>query len=223
MEAETMNDTITTPVRLEVLGIGMGRTGTASLKVALEQLGYGPCHHMLELFSRPGDAVRWQARARGEAVSWDELLGGFRSTVDWPSAYFWRDLVRDFPAAKVILTVREPEAWYDSISNTIFKALDQPLPQQDDAARGQRVMAKDIIVERDFSDRPHDKAHVLARYAAHNAEVQRTVPAERLLTYDVGEGWGPLCRFLGQAVPDAPFPTANRRDDFHHGPGRQRD
>ena len=84
-----------------MLGIGLGRTGTASLKLALEQLGFGPCHHMLELFQRPGDAALWQARARGEAVGWDALLGGFRSTVDWPSVHFWRELVRDFPDAKV--------------------------------------------------------------------------------------------------------------------------
>lgn len=209
--------------QLAVLGIGLGRTGTASLKIALEQLGFGPCHHMLELFSRPGDAERWQARARGEPVGWDQLLGGFRSTVDWPSVWFWRELVRDFPDAKIILTVRDPERWYDSISNTIFKALEQPLPENDLAARGQRIMAKDIIVERHFDNRPHDKAHVLARYAEHNAEVQRSVPAARLLTYDVAEGWAPLCAFLGVPVPDAPFPTVNRRDDFQHGPGRQRD
>lgn len=208
---------------LDVIGVGLGRTGTASLKLALEQLGFGPCHHMLELFQRPGDAVLWQARARGEAVGWDELLGGFRSSVDWPSVHFWRELVHDFPSAKVILTVREPESWYDSISNTIFKALEQPLPQQDDAARGQRVMAKDIIVERAFDNRPLDKAHVLGRYAAHNAEVQRSVPAGRLLTYDVSQGWEPLCRFLGVPVRATPFPSANRRDEFHHGPGRQRD
>jgi hypothetical protein len=214
---------MTEAAQLQVLGIGMGRTGTASLKLALEQLGFGPCHHMLELFQRPGDALRWQALARGEAVSWDELLGGYRACVDWPSVHFWRQLVRDFPAARVILTVREPDAWYDSISNTIFKALEQPLPQHDDAARGQRVMAKDIIVERAFDDRPLDKAHVLARYAAHNAEVQCTVPAERLLTYNVAQGWEPLCRFLGVPVLATPFPTANRRDEFHHGPGRQRD
>jgi hypothetical protein len=209
--------------RLDVIGVGLGRTGTASLKLALEQLGFGPCHHMLELFQRPGDAARWQARARGEAVGWDELLGGFRSTLDWPSVHFWRELVHDFPNAKIILTVRDPESWYDSISNTIFKALEQPLPQQDDAARGQRVMAKDIIVERAFDNRPLDKAHVLARYAAHNAAVQRSVPADRLLTYDVAQGWEPLCDFLGVPVPATPFPSANRRDEFHHGPGRQRD
>lgn len=209
--------------RLDVIGVGLGRTGTASLKLALEQLGFGPCHHMLELFQRPGDAALWQARARGEAVGWDELLGGFRSSVDWPSVHFWRELVHDFPNAKIILTVRDPESWYDSISNTIFKALEQPLPQQDDAARGQRVMARDIIVERAFDNRPLDKAHVLARYAAHNAEVQRSVPAGRLLSYDVSRGWEPLCRFLGVPVPATPFPSANRRDEFHHGPGRQRD
>ncbi len=211
------------PLRLDVIGAGLGRTGTASLKLALEQLGFGPCHHMLELFQRPGDAALWRARARGEPISWDRLLGGFHSAVDWPSAHFWRELVRDFPLAKVILTVREPDAWYDSIVNTIFKALDQPLPQHDDAARDQRVMARDIIVERTFDDRPLDKAHVLTRYAQHNAEVQRSVPAGRLLTYDVSKGWEPLCRFLGVPVPATPFPTANRRDEFHHGPGRQRD
>ena len=209
--------------QLAVLGLGMGRTGTASLKLALEQLGFGPCHHMLELFSRAGDAARWQARARGEPVGWDELLGGFRSTVDWPSVWFWRDLVRDFPDAKVILTVRDPNLWYDSIANTIFGALEQALPEHDLAARGQRIMAKDIIVERHFDNRPHDRDHVLARYAEHNAEVQRTVPAARLLTYDVAQGWDPLCAFLGVAVPDTPFPTVNRRGDFHHGPGRARD
>jgi hypothetical protein len=219
MEAAAMNDL----VKLDVIGVGLGRTGTASLKVALEQLGYGRCHHMLELFHRPADSARWQARAGGEAVSWDELLGGFRSAVDWPSVHFWRELVRDFPTAKVILTVREPEAWYDSISNTIFKALNQPLPEHDDAARGQRVMGRDIIVERDFDDRTQDKAHVLARYAAHNEEVQRTVPAARLLVYRVDDGWAPLCEFLSVQVPQTPFPQANRRDEFHQGPGRQRE
>lgn len=204
---------------IEVIGVGLGRTGTASLKLAIEQLGFGPCHHMLEVLQNEGMGPLWSARARGEPVPWSRLLGGYRATLDWPSVYFWRDLVREYPGAKVILTLRDPQAWYASISATIFRALAAPLPSEPGPVREQRAMALDIIVERHFEGRAHDIEHALSVYARHNAQVQAEVPSGRLLVYDVARGWEPLCAFLGMPVPDAPFPHTNRRDEFPRGGG----
>lgn len=205
---------------VEVIGVGLGRTGTASLKQALELLGHGPCHHMLEVLQTQGAAVQWSARARGEPIPWSQLLGGYRAALDWPSVYFWRDLVRDFPAARIILTVRDPESWYASISGTIFRALAAPLPAEPGPVRDQRAMALDIIVQRHFDNRAHDRAHAIATYLQHNADVQSLVPRDRLLVYDVADGWAPLCAFLGVDVPETPFPHANRGDEFRQGVGR---
>lgn len=208
---------------LEVIGVGLGRTGTASLKIALEQLGFGPCHHMLEVFPREGAAERWSARARGEDLPWAELFEGYRSAVDWPSVYFWRELVRDYPAARIVLTVRDAARWWDSISSTIFRALAAPLPSEPGPVRDQRAMARDIIVERHFEGRADDREHAIAIYERHNAAVQAEVPARRLLVYDVKDGWAPLCDFLDVPQPAAEFPHANRGDEFRQGVGRPTD
>lgn len=205
---------------LEVIGVGLGRTGTASLKQAIEQLGLGPCHHMLEVLQTEGSAAQWSARARGEPVPWSRLLGGYRATLDWPSVYFWRDLVREFPTARVILTVRDPDRWYASIAGTIFRALSAPLPADPGPVRDQRAMALDVIVQRHFENRAHDRAHAIATYLRHNADVQAEVPRDRLLVYDVADGWAPLCAFLGVDVPETPFPHANRGEEFRQGVGR---
>ena len=205
---------------IEVIGVGLGRTGTASLKLAIEQLGFGPCHHMLEVLQTEGAAARWSARARGEPIAWEDLLGGFRATLDWPSVYFWRELVEHYPNARVILTERDEESWFASISSTIFRALAAPLPREPGPVRDQRAMALDIIVERHFDNRAQDRAHVLDVYRRHNAAVRAQVSPDRLLVHDVSAGWAPLCRFLGVPVPAAPFPHANRGEEFRQGVGR---
>ena len=202
-------------VDLQVIGVGLGRTGTNSLKLALEQLGFGPCYHMSEVFQHPERARRWQDRAAGELVPWEELLQGYRAAVDWPPVYFWRELVRDFPQAKVILSTRDAGRWYASLDATIHQALKaSPPPDMPEPVRAQRLMAADIIMERHFDNRFSDREHALAVFAAHQAEVERTVAPQRLLTWCADQGWDGLCRFLGVPVPQEPFPHTNRKEEF---------
>lgn len=164
----------------------------------------------------PVQAPTWTAAARGEPVNWDVLLKGYQAAVDWPSCHFWRDLALHYPKAKVLLTARDPEKWFASFSDTILKVLTSPPPEGDlDAAMvavGQ--MAGYVVGDQTFS-RNYDKAHILKVYNDHNETVRRTIPPERLLEYDVSQGWEPLCRFLGVPVPDVEFPRTNSREDFH--------
>ncbi|MGD9743688.1 MAG: sulfotransferase family protein [Hyphomicrobium sp.] len=198
---------------LAVIGAGLGRTGTLSLKQALEQLGFGPCHHMEEVMAHPGQIPAWHAAGRGEAVDWAELLAGYRSTVDWPSAQFWSDLAEKFPAARIVLTVRDTERWYESFSQTILKLLgvrDVPDP----TIRAILAMTRDVIVNRAFDGRLDDPDHIKARFERHNAEVKAAAPPDRLLVFEVAQGWAPLCAFLGVAVPTVPFPRVNSTREF---------
>ena len=199
---------------LEIIGPGFGRTGTNSLKIALEQLGFGPCHHMFEVRDNPEQLPAWEAAARGEPVDWDKVFLGYRAQVDWPGARYWRELARHWPEAKVILTVRDPDAWFDSVQATIAPFL---------AARGQHPVA---ARQRDRRDGPgdgrragvrrsaHGPAHATRVFREHIAAVQAEIAPERLLTFDVREGWQPLCAFLGVAVPDMPFPKTNSSKEF---------
>jgi len=206
---------------LTLIGVGLGRTGTLSLKQAFEQLGLGRCYHMIEVLRRPDHAPLWSALAQGEDVSFDQLFEGYQGTVDWPGAYFWRELVDCYPKAKVVLTIRPAESWYQSISQTILPALQQPLPAGDPARIAQLRMTQGIVGKRTFQGRLGDKQHVLTTYEQHNAEVQRVVPKERLLVYDVAEGWTPLCEFLGVPVPKPAFPHVNRMEEFRRGVGHR--
>lgn len=195
---------------LDVIGAGFGRTGTMSLKLALEQLGFGPCYHMVTLFQMPGAADHWANAAQGRLPDWDTVFAGFRSTTDWPAADYWRELAAHYPAAKVILSVREPEAWFRSTQQTIFSAANT-LMSHDPSPVGQTMRA---INARHFGGNPGDHDACIAAMARHNAQVQATIPAERLLVLDIAEGWEPLCRFLGVPQPQTPFPRANSTEEF---------
>jgi len=195
---------------LKVIGTGLGRTGTLSLKATLEQLGFGPCYHMMEVFPRPQHVALWTTAARGEAVDWEALFDGFNATVDWPSSHFWRELTQRYPHAKVIHTEREGESWWGSFSQTIKEGIAGEMAPE---MRPWSEMVNLIITEQTFGG-DMEKANALRAYAAHNAEVKRTVPASRRLDFDVSEGWEPLCRFLGVAVPEAPFPKTNSTAEF---------
>ena len=197
---------------LSVVGAAFGRMGTLSLKLALEEIGFGPCHHMTEVFARPEQASTWLAAAKGEAVDWDELLKGYKANVDWPSCYFWRELAAHYPDAKVILSTRDPHRWYQSISNTIFPAMNGEIPDVE-PVRTVLQMAKYLVTENTFGG-DTSEAHVLDVLARHEAEVKRTIPAGRLLVFDVAEGWEPLCAFLGVPVPETPFPRTNSTEEF---------
>jgi Sulfotransferase domain len=196
---------------LKIIGAGFGRTGTMSLKVALEQLGFGPCYHMVEVFQTYAFA-QWTKAVGGEPVDWDELFRGFASAVDFPACGFYRELAARYPQAKVILTEREANSWYDSAMATIFN------PQT--AARATAMPGAMEMLEalftRFFGVPLEDRAAIIAAYRRHNEEVKRTVPRERLLVYDVANGWSPLGAFLGVAVPEAPFPKLNTREGFGH-------
>jgi hypothetical protein len=200
---------------LAVIGAGFGRTGTLSLKLALEQLGLGRCYHMLEVFQSPGHAARWQAAAAGRPVDWEALFAGYGAAVDWPACHFWRALADRYPEAKVLLTVREPGAWYKSVSDTIYRAMTRPLPDGAPPEIGaQLAMAREIVLERTFGGRFEDRAHALAVFERHNRAVEREIAPGRLLVYEVAQGWEPLCRFLGRPVPEMPFPRTNTTEDF---------
>lgn len=195
---------------MKVIGAGFGRTGTFSMKAALEQLGFGPCYHMLEVFDKPRHVELWQAAGEGKALDWDELFAGYHATVDWPACAFYEQLMQAYPAAKVLLNVRDPEKWYESALNTIFprSGPERGSPLGPDDSSFPR-MVDTIIWQGAFGGRFMDKQHALTIFERHIQEVKQRVPAERLLVFDVKEGWAPLCAFLDVPVPATPFPRLN--------------
>jgi hypothetical protein len=200
---------------LAVIGPGFGRTGTKSLKEALERLGFGPCHHMHEILDHPEQVAYWQAIAAGRPVDWNEVFRGYRSQVDWPGAHVWRELAEAFPKAKVVHTVRPEETWWRSFSKTIGKLMlvykQLPLPQH---VRDILDAWNALAGQQTFGGRLDDREAALAAYRLRTEQVRAAISPERLLVFDVAEGWQPLCRFLGVPAPDAPFPHHNLRADF---------
>jgi hypothetical protein len=195
---------------LQVIGAGFGRTGTATLRDVLETLGFGPCHHMRDLIIDPTKADPWARLTRGEDVDWDEVFAGYNSACDWPSSDYYRQLAAHFPDAKVILTIRDPESWFRSCSQTIFSDLNLIIHKdQSDLGRAMRA-----ILARNFAGRADDHDTCIAAFKERTDEVIRTVPPDRLLVYQVSEGWEPLCRFLGKPVPDAAFPVSNTTESW---------
>jgi hypothetical protein len=197
-------------VALKVVGAGFGRTGTLSLKKALETLGFGPCYHMMEVFPRPDHIAMWHGLAFGHPMDWDELFRGFSATVDWPAARWWREIAAHYPEAKVLLSVRDPESWYKSMSETIYQPMRFPVP--DGAPENVRLhgeMARKAILAETFDNRFEDKAHAIEVFKRHNQEVRDAIDPARLLEFDVREGWAPLCRFLDVPVPGTEFPRLN--------------
>jgi hypothetical protein len=194
---------------LKVIGAGFGRTGTMSLKLALEALGLGPCYHMAEVFKNPAAPDWWYEAALDPAqADWAKIFAGYSATVDWPNATFYRELATTYPEAKVILTERDPDDWFESTQATIFKNdipadIEVPFPR----------MLRKVVYEL-FDANMHDRDHVISVYRAHNRTVRETIPADRLLVYRVSDGWAPLCGFLGVAAPDTPMPKVNSREDF---------
>ena len=203
---------------IDVIGAGFGRTGTLSLKFALEALGLNKCYHMMEVMRNQSHVAQWRKAARGEAVDWNALYAGYQATVDWPSASFWRELREVYPEAKVILTLRDSQQWYTSVMNTIWKfssnALAESQKRQDDQGIERSLMGDEVIWQGVFGGRMDDKDHVIECYERHNQEVIDTVPAEQLLVFRPGDGWEPLCRFLQKPVPDTEFPKVNSTEEF---------
>lgn len=196
-------------MQLKVVGAGVGRTGTHSLKIALEQLLGGPCHHMLEILGDPAQIPGWTDAIEGRPVDWSALLSGYRSIVDWPGGAFWREISAANPDALILLSVRDAESWYRSATNTIFLTFDNMPPEVQPWMNSVRKMLHDR-----FSDKFDDPTAMIDAFERHNAAVRAEVPASRLLEWTAGDGWEPICERLGLAVPDEPFPVTNTTDDF---------
>lgn len=213
---------------MKVIGAGFGRTGTRALKSAVERLGYAPCYHMSVVIDQPHRIRQWLEIGEGKPPRWDEVFTGFQAAMDWPAAAYWRELAAHYPSAKVVLSVRDPERWYDSVRATIFRsALEERRPSPahrrllrwlvarrcPDFALYPR-MARATILDRIFDGRLEDRAHAIRVFEQHVAEVKATIPSDRLLVFNVRDGWRPLCEFLGRPVPDEPFPRVNERVAF---------
>jgi len=204
---------------LEVIGAGFGRTGTASLKAALERLGYDKTHHMFEVMASKEQMALWHAIGTKPDTppDWDAVYEGYPAAVDFPTASYWRELAAYYPQAKVVLTVRSPESWWKSARATIIeigkappawaRALIPPIRQNVEMTNG-------TVWHRVFDGRQFDEEHAKRMFEEHNAAVKSELPPERLLVFEVKEGWEPLCAFLGKPVPDEPFPHVNDTDDF---------
>ena len=199
---------------LEIIGAGFGRTGTLSLKQALERLGFSKCYHMAEVMAHPEHADLWRAAWRGEDP-WERIFDGYAAAVDWPASAFWPRLMEVYPQAKVLLTVRDAERWYKSATDTIFRSMQDALQSQDPARRERLRMTQEIIVEGTFGGDLNDKANAIAVYEANVARVHEVVPADRLIVFDPKEGWPPLCDALDVALPDEPYPHVNTTGEFH--------
>lgn len=197
---------------MKVIGAGVGRTGTYSLKLAINQVGLGPCHHMEEVLHKmPLQVPLWSAALAG-SPDWPGIYDGYRSAVDWPTACFFRELSRAYPEAKFVLTLRDPERWADSFGATIYKLLagrDQAPPDMHDWLE----MASHVIASTGFPS-GLDRDGLVRAFVAHNDAVKAAIPASRLLVFEVRQGWEPLCDFLGVPVPGDAFPRTNHREEF---------
>ncbi len=192
---------------LRVIGAGVGRTGTTSLKRALETLLGGPCYHMFEIHTRPDDVAVWHAAARGEMPDWRSFLDGWSAAVDWPASAFWPEIAAAFPEAVIVFSQRDEQSWWQSASQTIFPATRR-------AEDGPWRDMIEALFARRFTTAIDDREAALEAYRRHNARVRAEAPPARLLEWHPDDGWAPLCTALGVAVPDSAFPHTNTTAEF---------
>ena len=196
---------------LSVFSAGFGRTGTMSLKLALQQLGQGPCHHMVEVIENGAVQVPLWNDALAGNPDFGAIYDGYNSAVDWPSAAFWKELADAYPDAKIILSTRSAESWYDSISETILATVWAPETWPPQAVDWFRMVTK--VLERSFGE-AKDRDSLIAVFNAHEAAVKAAISAERLLVHSAKDGWEPLCAFLGVPVPEGPYPRTHSKEEF---------
>ena len=201
------------PMSLKIVGAGLGRTGTHSLKIALEMLLGAPCYHMVEVFQHLEHVPAWQDAADGKPVDWHALLAGYAAAVDWPASAYYKELAEAFPDAVVLLSTRSAESWWESAQATIFAGIGNP------AARSRFDPAWFTMVETMMKNRftpdLSDRDAAIAAFERHNAEVIRTIPPKRLVVWTATDGWEPICDALGLPIPAEPFPRTNTREEFH--------
>jgi hypothetical protein len=194
---------------LKLIGAGMGRTGTLSLKIALTQLLNAPCYHMTEVFDHPEDIPTWDDAAHGREVDWNALFEGYSAAVDWPSAAYWREISQAFPDALILLTLRDPDSWWKSANATIFQSI-----QMVKEKRPEWYAMISETFRKHFTMDIQNKDAAIAAFNRNNEAVLQEAPKDRLLVWTAGDGWEPLCNALGVPVPDMPFPRANTTEEF---------
>lgn len=210
---------------MEIIGVGFGRTGTLSLKAALEQLGAGPCFHMLELLAgehKDRDLPYWVRIANGEPVDWHEVFGPWKATVDWPGCARWQEITDAFPDVPVLLNVRPFRRWYQSCEDTLLAV--RHAAQAGQLAPGSNRTtpppelwrAIDMLLwDGDFQGRFEDKDAMREMYERRIAAIKAHVSPDRLIVWELGkDGWEPLAAALGVPVPTTPFPHLHDTDDF---------
>jgi len=195
------------------VGAGLGRTGTHSLQLALQQLLGEPCYHMLEVFGRPDDIPVWHRAMNGEMPDWNAFLADYTATVDWPASAFWQELADANPDAVVLLSSRDTDGWWKSATNTIFNVARREVPPDEPDLQAQMKMIDDMFRLR-FTPNWQDETEAQRAFEQHNETVRATIPADRLIDYRTGDGWNPICDKLGLPVPDAPFPHVNTTEEF---------
>ncbi|WP_051298478.1 sulfotransferase family protein [Arthrobacter castelli] len=202
---------------LKVIGAGLPRTGTSSLKAALERLGFDPCYHMFELMQNPQHIERWKSVMTGDSPDWDRVFAGYRAAVDFPASIYWQELSRAYPDAKIILTVRDPKRWHASVRNAFPDPSEMDLDRIPEPLQGFSDLMP--LMSRAAQERlglalPHGNSmtdeEAVQAFNAHTDRVRATAPSDRLLMFSARDGWGPLCDFLGVEAPvDEPFPHLN--------------
>ena len=197
---------------ISLIGAGYGRTGTLSLKSALETLGYSKCHHMIEVIRNPGEPEKWLQAIDAKTVNWESLLEGYEATVDWPACHFYQELADYYPKAKVLLSIRDTFEWFESMSATTLGVIRKRMQASN---TGQpKNLGTELVVNAAFGGEIDDAEHAIRMFNQHTKEVVDTIDPDRLLVYNVREGWEPLCQFLDKPVPDTAFPRVNSRDEF---------
>ncbi len=199
---------------LEVVGAGLGRTGTHSLAEALEIVGFGPCYTILDVEQNLGHHLAWSRAANGELIDWGSLFQEYRSAVDWPTVSFLPAILREFSECKVVLTLRDASSWYESARATIFPGLEASAFHPDPEQRSRSELNRNLILDGVFEGKYWDRDHAITIYRKHNEAVIDLVPENRLLLYRIEEGWSRLCAFLGVEVPNRHFPHRNQRAEF---------
>jgi len=201
---------------LKVIGAGLGRTATFSMKFALEHLGLGPCYHMAELMAGARRNIPLWLDVVDGRPDWDAIFEGYHSTTDYPACTYWRELAAHYPDARVVLTVRDPDSWFDSVSETIFSE-----QMQGSLAGSPLAAVMQGTVFEPFGDRVRDRAFMTDWFERRNRSVIDGLPPERLLVFSPKQGWGPLCEFLGVPAPEGPFPRVNSRDELEQASNEQ--
>jgi hypothetical protein len=196
---------------LKVIGAGLGRTATFSLKFALEHVGLGPCYHMSEVLAGARRNVPLWLDVIAGKPDWDAIFAGYQSTTDYPACTYWRELAEHYPDAKVVLTTRDPDSWFESVTETIFS--DRMNAQNRDTPFG--ALLNGVALDA-FQGKNNDRAFMTDWFVRRNQQIIDTLPPERLLVFQPKQGWGPLCEFLGVPVPKEPFPRVNSRDELVH-------